>query len=47
MTQQTISKIERGAMVPLDRLKVRIARHLSTTPPTLFGWPESEDADGC
>lgn len=37
--QQTISKIENGGMIPLDRLKVTIAAKLGTTPAELFPWP--------
>ena len=39
VTQQTISKVERGLMVPLDPLKLRLAAALDAHPATLFGWP--------
>lgn len=39
VSQQTISKIEHGSMIPLDRLKVTIAQSLHTTPGELFAWP--------
>lgn len=39
VTQQTISKIERGEVVPLDALKVRLAAALVTKPWQLFPWP--------
>lgn len=41
--QQTISKIESGQMIPLDRLKVEIARNLGTTPQALFNWPPMKE----
>lgn len=37
--QQTISKIERGEIVPLDSLKQTIAASLGTSPWLLFEWP--------
>lgn len=40
VTQQTISKIESGAMVPRDSLKLVIAAKLGTTPDALFAWPK-------
>lgn len=40
VTQQTISKIESGAIIPLDRLKLQIARSLATQPGALFVWPD-------
>lgn len=46
VTQQTISKIERGLIIPLDRLKVTLAGHLRTTPDELFKWPPKVEADG-
>lgn len=39
VTQQTISKIENGAVIPLDRLKIKLAHRLATTPDELFPWP--------
>lgn len=39
ISQQAISKIEAGDMIPLDRLKVTIAQKLATTPDALFPWP--------
>jgi DNA-binding XRE family transcriptional regulator len=39
VTQQTISKIERGEVVPLDGLKVLLAQALRTEPWVLFSWP--------
>lgn len=39
-TQQTISKIETGAILPRDRLKVTIAARLGTTVAQLFAWPD-------
>lgn len=46
VTQQTISKIENGEMIPLDRLKVDIARALGTSPSKLFAWPAMKDLVG-
>jgi len=46
VTQQTISKIENGEMIPLDRLKVDIARALGTSPSKLFTWPAMKDLVG-
>ena len=40
VSQQTISKIERGLMVPLDPLKQRLAAALEAHPGDLFPWPE-------
>ena len=40
VSQQTISKIERGLMVPLDPLKLRLAAGLAIHPAELFPWPE-------
>lgn len=37
--QQTISAIERGGIIPSDKLKLRIAGCLGTTPTDLFAWP--------
>ena len=39
VAQQTVSKIERGRMVPLDKLKLRLAEELGTSPAVLFAWP--------
>lgn len=41
--QQTISKIESGRMIPLDRLKIELSRSLGTDPQTLFAWPAMSD----
>lgn len=46
VSQQTISKIEAGAMIPLDRLKVTLAHKLATTPDELFRWPALADLLG-
>ena len=43
VSQQTISKIERGRMVPLDPLKVRLSRSLDLAPGELFRWPPLAD----
>jgi DNA-binding XRE family transcriptional regulator len=40
VTQQTISKIEMGAILPTDELKVVMSLRLATTPDTLFAWPQ-------
>lgn len=39
ITQQAVSRIENGKVVPLDRLKVVIAHRLGTTPQDIFAWP--------
>lgn len=39
VTQQTISRIEMGAVLPRDALKLELARHLECSPRTLFPWP--------
>lgn len=39
-TQQTISKIEKGEMIPHDKLKVTIAQRTGTKVDELFAWPE-------
>lgn len=39
ISQQAVSKIEAGEMIPLDRLKVTIAAKLGTTPADIFPWP--------
>lgn len=41
-TQQTISSIEAGDLVPRDHLKVRIAFAFGMNPSDLFEWPESK-----
>lgn len=46
VTQQTISKIENGEIIPLDRLKVDLARALGTKPNVLFAWPAMKDLVG-
>lgn len=40
VTQQTISKIENGEMIPHDKLKVTIAQRTGTQVAELFAWPE-------
>lgn len=42
VTQQTISKIEAGGMIPHDRLKLVIANRLGVGPGKLFAWPPAE-----
>jgi transcriptional regulator with XRE-family HTH domain len=42
VTQQTISKIESGRLIPMDALKIRLANTLGTTPGELFAWPPME-----
>lgn len=39
ITQQTVSKIEAGRMIPHDRLKLVLANRLGTEPGALFAWP--------
>ncbi len=39
VTQQTISKIEAGRMIPHDRLKLVIANRMGIDPGALFTWP--------
>jgi len=46
VTQSAISKIESGAMIPLDRLKVTISAKLGTTPTDLFPWPPMAELVG-
>lgn len=43
MKQQTISKIECGAVVPSDRTKVRIAHAIGMHPGHLFSWWDATD----
>jgi len=43
VTQQTISKIEAGDMIPHDRLKAVIADRLMIEPAELFAWPARAD----
>lgn len=45
VTQQTISKIEAGAMIPHDRLKAVIADKLLSEPGELFAWPARADME--
>ena len=47
ITQQTISKIEAGGMIPHDRLKAVIADKLLTEPGDLFDWPTREQMGEC
>jgi len=44
VSQQTISKIEKGVKVPFDDLKLQLARALDTSPDLLFPWPADLDA---
>lgn len=39
VTQQTISKVERGTVCPHDTLKIRMAIALGQPPALLFPWP--------
>lgn len=39
VTQQTISKVERGTVCPHDSLKLRLAAALGRPPALLFPWP--------
>ena len=39
VTQQTISKVERGTVCPHDSLKLRLAVALGQPPALLFPWP--------
>lgn len=39
ITQQSISRIEAGVIVPRDSLKMTLAKNLGTTPTELFEWP--------
>lgn len=39
VTQQTVSKVEKGEICPHDNLKVRIARALDVPTAMLFPWP--------
>jgi DNA-binding XRE family transcriptional regulator len=39
VTQQTISKVERGTVCPHDSLKIRLAIALGQPPALLFPWP--------
>lgn len=41
ITQQTVSKIEKGVMIPHDKLKLRIAQRTGIRPELLFPWPEN------
>jgi len=51
LTQQTISKVELGTVVPSDRTKVRLAHAIGMHPGHLFGWwaptdPQSQSRRG-
>lgn len=46
VTQQTISKVERGVVCPHDKLKLRLAVALRRRPETLFPWPLVPAFDG-
>jgi DNA-binding XRE family transcriptional regulator len=39
-TQQTISRIENGTLVPHDRMKVQIAQSCGSSVAEMFAWPE-------
>ena len=39
VTQQTISKIEAGLMIPHDNLKLALANRMGMEPGELFEWP--------
>lgn len=41
-TQQTISRVETGQIIPSDALKVRIALGLQSTAGRVFAWPEDD-----
>lgn len=41
VTQQTISQVESGRIVPVDRLKIGLAHALGTRPGVLFPWPDT------
>jgi transcriptional regulator with XRE-family HTH domain len=43
VTQQTISKVERGEVLPGDGLKVALATALAVSPGELFAWPRNPD----
>ena len=43
VTQQTISKIEAGRMIPHDRLKLVLANRMAIEPGELFAWPPRSD----
>ena len=46
-TQQTISRVETGGIIPTDPLKMRIALGLQSTTGRVFAWPEdSTTSDG-
>jgi transcriptional regulator with XRE-family HTH domain len=44
VTQQTISRIEIGAVLPRDALKIELARQLDCSPRNLFPWPATASA---
>lgn len=46
VTQQTISKVERGVIRPRDRLKLRLAEALGRRPSDLFPWPSPSRREG-
>ena len=45
-TQQTISRVETGGIIPTDALKMRIALGLQSTTGRVFAWPEDSTPDG-
>lgn len=44
VTQQSISRIEGGAVIPRDSLKITLSVKLGTTPGELFAWPKRNAA---
>ena len=43
VAQQTISKIEKGEIIPHDKLKLRIAQRTGSNVQTLWAWPPADD----
>ena len=43
VTQQTISKIESGGMIPHDRLKLTLSNRMGIDPGKLFTWPSRSE----
>ncbi|MCU1499451.1 MAG: Helix-turn-helix domain [Acidimicrobiales bacterium] len=43
VTQQTVSKVERGQVLPGDGLKLALAWALGVAPGELFAWPSDLD----
>ncbi len=46
LTQQGVSQIESGEVLPRDDSKVALAKALGTTPGELFPWPPMKDLIG-